>query len=107
MARGKYKISYIKKPFARGSFVCLSAALLAFILCGVSLYLSVRLEGQGGLDVAAWGFSSMVSSLVSLVYGVISLAQKEKNYLFARIGMTAGSIMVLFWICMIMVGLMV
>lgn len=55
MARKKYKISYIRKPFAKRSLICLPLAFLSLVLCIVSMTLSVRLQGQGGLNVAAWG----------------------------------------------------
>lgn len=106
MQRGKRKISYIKKPFAANSRISLPAAVLSLILWGVSLYLSVRLQGQGDLNVAAWGLSSMICSVVALVYGGFSLIEKEKNYILAKIGMAVGGIVTLFWLCMIIVGLL-
>lgn len=105
MQRGKRKISYIKKPFAANSWIGLPAAMLSLILWGISLYLSIRLQGQGDLNVAAWGMSSLICSVVAIVYGFFSLAEKEKNYILAKIGMVIGGIMALFWVCMIIVGI--
>lgn len=105
MQRGKRKISYIRKPFARNGWIGLFAAALSLVLWGISLFLSVRLQGQGGLNVAAWGLSSLISSVVALVYGAFALAEKEKNYILAKIGMAAGALMAVFWVCMIIVGI--
>jgi len=99
------RISYIKKPFARGSLICLPAAVLALILGGISLYLSISRAGQGDLNVGAWGFSSLTASVVSLVYGGLSLLEKEKNYILAKIGLGIGGATAVFWACMILVGL--
>ena len=44
--------------------------------------------------------------MVSLVYGGLSLLEKEMNYIIAKIGMGIGGAAALFWICMIIVGLM-
>ncbi|MCI8864953.1 MAG: calcium:proton exchanger [Lachnospiraceae bacterium] len=107
MARKKFKISYIRKPFAKRSLVSLPLALLSLALCVVSLALSVRLKGEGGLDVAAWGVSSLLFAVVGLGYGGLSLFEKEKNYLFAKIGMGITGGLILFWTCMIIVGVMV
>lgn len=82
-------------------------ALLSLALCVVSLALSVRLKGEGGLDVAAWGVSSLLFAVVGLGYGGLSLFEKEKNYLFAKIGMGITGGLILFWTCMIIVGVMV
>lgn len=106
MQRGKRKISYIKKPFAGNSRICLPAAVLSLILWGVSLYLSVRLQGQGDLNVAAWGLSSLVCGIVALVYGGFALMEKEKNYMLAKLGMVVGGIVMIFWLCMIIVGIL-
>ncbi len=104
MQRGKRKISYIKKPFASNSRISFPAAVLALVLCGVSMYLSIRAQGQGGLNVAAWGLSSMISGVIALVYGGFSMMEKEKNYILAKISIVIGGLLTLFWICMIIVG---
>lgn len=106
MGKGNRKISYIKKPFAKNSRVSLPAAVLSLLLWGVSLYLSVREGGQGDINVAAWGLSSLISGAVALAYGGFAMMEKEKNYILARIGMGIGGVMVLFWVCMVIVGLL-
>lgn len=105
MAERRFKISYVKKPFARRSFISLPLAAAAFVFGAVSLYLSVRMQGSGGLNVGAWGFSSFVFSLAALIYGGLSFLEKEKNYVLARIGMILGGLLALFWICLTCVGL--
>lgn len=105
MRRDKQKISYIRKPFARKSFVALPFAAAALACCIVSLALSVRLQGNGGLNVAAWGVSSMVFSVVALMYGLLSFLEKEMNYILARIAVGIGAVLVIFWICLTIVGL--
>lgn len=104
MRRDKQKISYIRKPFARKSFVALPFAVAALACCVVSLALSVRLQGNGGLNVAAWGVSSMVFSVVALVYGLLSFLEKEMNYILARIAVGTGAVLVIFWFCLTIVG---
>lgn len=101
----KQKISYIRKPFARRSFVALPFGAAALVCCIVSLALSVRLQGSGGLNVAAWGLSSMIFSVVALVYGLLSFLEKEKNYILARIAAGIGGVLAVFWICLTIVGL--
>ena len=107
MARKKFKISYIRKPFAKRSLVSLPLALWALALGGASLALRARLPGAGGLAGAAWGVSSLLFAVVGLGYGGLSLFEKEKNYLFAKIGMGITGGLILFWTCMIIVGVMV
>ena len=106
MRRNKQRISYIRKPFARKSFVGLSFAAAALVCCIVSFTLSIRLQGNGGLNVAAWGFSSMVFSMVALVYGLLSFTEKEMNYILAKIAAGVGAVLMIFWICLVIVGLL-
>lgn len=106
MRERRFKISYIKKPFARRSFISLPVAAAALVFCVVSLYLSVRLEGNGDLNVGAWGLSSLLFAVVGLVYGGLSYTEKEKNYSLAKAGIVICGLLILFWLCMIAVGLL-
>ena len=107
MKKENKRISYIRKPFARRSFVSLPAAALALVCCAVSLGISAWHQGSGDANVAAWGFTSMVSAVVALVYGLMSFLEKEMNYLLARIGTAIGGILTLFWLCLLIVGVFV
>lgn len=106
MQERQFKISYIKKPFAKKSLICLPVAVAAMIFCAVSLYLSIKMEGNGGLNVGAWGLSSLLFAVAGLVYGGLSFTEKEKNYKLAKIGIVISALLVLFWICMVIVGLL-
>lgn len=104
MQKGK-RISYIKKPFARRSLVSLPFAVAGLLCCLVSLTLSVRLEGNGGANMAAWGFSSIVFTLIGLGYGLTSFLEKEMNYILAKIGTGISGLLLVFWLCLVIVGL--
>lgn len=105
MERRKHKISYVKKPFAGKSLVSLALSAAALILCIISLRLSVAMEGNGDINVGAWGLSSLLFTAAALVYGGLSFLEQEKNYILAKISIMLGSLLMLFWICMLIVGL--
>lgn len=104
MQKANKKISYIKKPFSKRGFISLGFSLAALICFGMSLAISVHYQGNGGVNMAAWGLSSLIFSLVGSFYGLISFAEKEKNYIFAKIGLGIGSILLLIWIGLLVVG---
>lgn len=106
MRKGKQRISYIRKPFARKSFVALSFAVAALVCCVVSLGLSVRQQGHGDVNIAAWAVSSIVFSVVALVYGGVSFLEKEMNYILAKLSMVTGAVLFVFWLCLLLVGLL-
>ena len=66
------KVSYVRNPFARNSYYCLTLAVLGLALGTASMYLSVARAGQGGLNTGAYGFSSLAAALMGLWYGVRS-----------------------------------
>lgn len=103
--RERFKISYIKKPFARKSFYCIGLAAVALILGGVSLFISVRNQGQAGLNAGALGFCSLLIGAFSVGYGALSFWEREKNYILSKIGLFMGGSLVVFWVCMIVIGL--
>ena len=82
MERIGNKVSYIKKPFAKNSFV--AAGLAA---------------------AAALGFCSIIIAVSSVVYGVFAMMEKEKNYLLAKISLAAAGILLLVWVLMIVFAL--
>ena len=73
------KISYVRNPFARRSFICLGLGILALGLGAFSLYLSVQGAGQGGPNTGAYGFSSIVAAAAGLWYGILSFTEDGCN----------------------------
>ncbi|MEY8356189.1 calcium:proton exchanger [Lachnospiraceae bacterium 54-53] len=99
------KVSYIRKSFAKKSFLSLGLAIGALILGITGIVSSVMTGGQAQLNVAAVCFCSLVISLVSLVYGVLSFLEKEKKYILARIGMGISAALVILWSVLIIIGI--
>ena len=81
MERIGNKVSYIKKPFAKNSFVA------------------------AGLAAAALGFCSIITAVSSVVYGIFAMMEKEKNYILAKICLAAAGILLLVWALMIVFAL--
>lgn len=105
MERRRYKISYIKKPLAKKSFVCLGLAAVALVCGFISLRISVAMQGNGGANVGAWGLSSLLFTFASLAYGGLSFLEKEKKYILSKIGIAVSGLSLIFWICMLVVGI--
>lgn len=97
-------ISYIKKPMALHSYMCIILASVGLLLFVLGLAIGVRTQGNIPLGGVAVCFSSLIFSVVSLWYGAASFKEKEKNYLLARIGTAAGGFLVIIWLVMILIG---
>ena len=81
------KVSYIRKPFARRSFMALVLA-----------------AGNAELNVAAVCFCSFLIAIVSLIYGALSFLEKEKKYILSKIGMAVSGLLVIVWAVLIIIG---
>lgn len=62
-------------------------------------------QGNGGLNVAAWGLSSLIFSFIGGFYGLISFMEREKNYLFAKIGLGVSGVLLIVWIVLVIAGI--
>lgn len=99
------KVSYIRKPFAKRSFLSLGLAIGALVLGIIGIASSVMTAGQAQLNVAAVCFCSLVISIFSLIYGTLSFFEKEKKYILSKIGMGISGILAILWIVLIIIGI--
>lgn len=99
------KVSYIRKPFAKRSFMSLGLAAGALILALIGIASSVMTAGNAELNVAAVCFCSLLVALVSLIYGALSFLEKEKKYILSKIGMAVSGLLIIIWAVLIIIGL--
>ena len=99
------KISYVRKPLARRSFMSVGLAAAGLVLFAAGIWMGVRYQGQAPLNAAAVGFSSLLFSLVGLWYGCISFLEQEKNYILAKAGIGVSGLIVILWFGLILIGL--
>ena len=78
MERRHTRVSYVKKPLAKRSFM--SAVLVAAGLCLflTGMYISIKNQGQAPLNVAAMQFDSQFGG--SLVRRDLIFGEREKLY---------------------------
>ena len=99
------KVSYIRKTFAKRSFLSLGLAVGALALRILGIASSVITAGQAQLNVAAVCFCSLVIAIVSMVYGVLSFFENEKKYILSKIGLAISGAMVILWAVLIIIGI--
>jgi hypothetical protein len=99
------RVSYIRKPFAKRSFLSLGLAVGALVLGIIGIISSVMAEGQAQLNVAAVCFCSLLISIFSLVYGVLSFFEREKKYILSKIGMGISLGLIILWAVLIIIGI--
>ncbi|MFR5601598.1 MAG: calcium:proton exchanger [Lachnospiraceae bacterium] len=105
MDRRQKKVSYIKKPLAKRSFLCIGFTAAGLIFLIASLILGIKGQGNAGLNAGACGLCSIIMSVLALWYALLSFAEKEKNYILARIGVCISGVIMILWICMMIIGM--
>ena len=98
------RISYIRKPMAEHSYLCIGLAAAALILAAGGMALSIRKQGNTPLGGISMCFSSLLFSCAALRYGWKSFKEEEKNYLLARIGTGVSGILSILWLVIILIG---
>ena len=100
------KYSYIKKPFARNGWYAFFTALMVLILTVLTLYMSVRMQGESTMLSGALGLSCLLFSGMGILFSWLSHKEEEKDQLFANIGLGLSLLILLFWIVLTIMGLL-
>lgn len=104
MERIGNKVSYIKRPLAKASFVSAGLAVVSLVLTVASVGISYYTRGNVPLSVAALGFCGILTGVISLMYGIFSFFEKEKNYLLAKISLAAAGMVLFVWIVIMVIA---
>lgn len=105
MERRHTRVSYVKKPLAKRSFMSAILVVAGLCLFLTGMYISIKNQGQAPLNVAAMVFCSLILNLVGVWYGAISFLEKEKNYILAKVGIVVGGLEIFAWILIMIVGI--
>ena len=104
MERIGNKVSYIRKPLAKYSFVSaglgIAALLFGFIAIGAAYYF----QGDAPLSASAVGFCSILTAVSAVVYGVLSFFEKEKNYILAKISLGISGTLLFLWLAVFFIS---
>ena len=104
MERIGNKVSYIRKPIAKYSYIAAGLAAAALLFAAASIGLSYYAQGNAPLNAAALGLCSILTAVSSIVYGIFSFFEKDKNYVLAKISLAAAGILVFAWIVILALG---
>lgn len=98
------RISYIRKPMAEHGYLCLALAGVSLLLGIAGMAFSVKNQGNTPVGALSMCFSSILFSIASLMYGLKSFKEEEKNYIFAKFGTAVSGLMIIWWFVTILIG---
>ncbi len=99
----KYKFS--DKNMSVGGIISTLMGIFSLVCIGYAIYLSFRLEGNGGVIIGGMGLAAILLSAFGCAIGFISFKEKEKYYLFSKIGSMMCGIITVFMIMVYLMGL--
>lgn len=105
MERIGNKISYIRKPMAKNGCIALALSGASLILSAAAVAYACRTRGNAPLFIAAVGFCGIAAAAVSVIYGILSFFEKDRNYLPSKIGLTVDGIVLLAWMIVVLPAL--
>lgn len=98
----KYKFS--DKNHSPGGIVSTVMGLTALVLLIVAIYKATKLSGTAGTEIGTLGFISAVLALVGSVVGLLSFREKEKYYLFSKLGSIMCGLLTVFMLAVFLMG---
>lgn len=99
------RISYVKKPWAKHSIEGFLVGLAASGLWVSALWLAVRTNGEVPLYGAAMTLCGVIMAIAGLVLSIMAMFDKDKKYLFAKIGLVLGSLVIAATVAMTVSGM--
>lgn len=98
------RISYIRKPMAEHSYLCIGLAFVGLLFAAAGMGFSIYHQGNTPLYAASMCLSSLLFSAAASVYGWKSFKEEEKNYLLAQIGGAVSFLLMVVWLVIILIG---
>ena len=101
MERIGNKVSYIRKPLAKYSFVSAGLIVFSYVFGVLAVALSYQNQGNAPLTASALGLCSIVTAISAIAYGIFSFFEKEKNYILAKVCLVLAGMAMCFWLVVI------
>ena len=101
------RISYVKKPWAKHSIEGFLVGIAASGLWAAALCLAVQTNGDMPLYGAAMTLCGVIMAVTAIVLSVMAMFDKDKKYLFARIGLVLGLLVIAATVAMAVRGAVV
>ncbi len=90
---------------AENSYAALGLAVAAWIFTITAMAAAYRTAGDAPIWAAALGFCGIVMIFGSILFGIFSLREKDKNYILAKTGIAVSCVAGLVWIIVFIAAL--
>ena len=97
-------VNYLRKPRSEIGATALISAAIAAGLTVLAFWLMVKTLGNPPLYVSAIAGSAVLFSLYAGGCAVLSVLEKDRDHLFALLGLSIGGMVLITWIITMLVG---
>lgn len=104
MKRRKKSIKFTDKSHAVNGVVSTILASISIILMLSLVVLSYMNKGEAGIYIGSIGLIAFIIAIVGLVKGIKSFHERERYYLFSKIGSILNAIITTLWIAIYVIG---
>lgn len=91
-------VDYIRHDFARNAYPALLCSLIGLVFMLICIFVMSRSGDGAGLILTAIAMCSAIWALAGVVYAVISLFEKKRNYTLSFISLGLGAAQTFIWL---------
>lgn len=104
MKRRKKGIKFSDKSHATNGVVSTILGVISLILMLALVIISYIKKGEAGIYLGSIGLTAFVIAIVGLIRGIKSFGERERYYLFSKIGSIINAIILVLWIAIYVIG---
>lgn len=104
MKRKKASIKFTNKSHATNGIVSTVLGGISLILMCALVVLSYVKGGNAGIYVGSIGLTALIIAIVGLIKGIVSFQERERYYLFSKIGSVCNAVIIVLWVAIYVIG---
>ncbi|RDU23386.1 DUF6142 family protein [Anaerosacchariphilus polymeriproducens] len=85
-----------RKHSIRGILSTIMAVFSLIIFC-ILIIVSYKMKGNGGIYLGTIGIAALFINIVGIMAGINSFKERERNYLYSKIGLVVNVILLITW----------
>lgn len=104
MRSRKRRIKFSDKSHATNGIIATILGGISLVLMIVLVIISYTKKGDAGLYAGSIGLTAFVIAIIGLITGISSFKERERYYLFSKIGSLLNAMIIALWIAIYIIG---
>ncbi len=104
MRSRKRRIKFSDKSHATKGILATILGTISLVLMIVLVIISYSEKGDAGIYVGSIGLVAFVMAIIGLITGISSFKERERYYLFSKIGSLLSAMIIVLWIAIYIIG---